>query len=257
MDEAIHKLTAARNYQDAIAGLELGQNLIIQPDPERAGAMLAFTEAGECVGGLTARNAVSQAIISGKRLLHATVNSISAPGSKSPYFSPNVRIVVGDEGETFSMPPRRNQDFKLGLVGESHYQSAIERCCVGDVIALLEEPDNPYDSRAIFALSSGRGIIGYVPRDSWLTRAIIDERKIAIGIVASIEGPPGRRGVVLDVTLDPYGTPEVPDETPPTPAPFSPAHLEPLKDNNNPAIVIGLIAIAFLLFSLFLAAASG
>ncbi|EQB15745.1 YbjQ family protein [Sphingobium lactosutens] len=52
-------------------------------------------------------------------------------------------------------------------------------------------------------------------------------------------------------------TPEVPDETPPSPATMSSVHMEPLKDNNNPAIIIGLIVFAFVLLSLFLSAASG
>jgi hypothetical protein len=208
VDEAIHPLAGAREYQDAIATLSIGQALTIDPDPKAPGAWLVYTDTGQCIGKLTARNPVSQALAVGNILLRASVNSVSEPNADKPYRTPRVRMVIGEEGESYLPPPPAGpRKYMLGLAGESHYQAAIARSEIGDVVGLLHTPDNPHDSRAVAAIVHNRGVIGHVPRDSWLTSAIIDERKIVVGTIAQIAGPPGRLGVVLEVTIDPFGVP--------------------------------------------------
>jgi hypothetical protein len=100
--------------------------------------------------------------------------------------------------------------YSVGLVGESNYQDAIGLLDVGERVWLSPEPDNPHDPRAIVARDANGAPIGYVPRDSWLTGALIDEGKGSRAIVESIEGgDAGRpnRGVVLSVELGEKGAP--------------------------------------------------
>ena len=69
-------------------------------------------------------------------------------------------------------------------------------------IELLREPANPFDTGAIVAAMPGGATIGYVPRDSFLRRAVHEEGKGTIARVALLQ--PGKRGfveVVLEVAL--------------------------------------------------------
>lgn len=94
-------------------------------------------------------------------------------------------------------------DYRIGLVGESHYQAAIGKIGKGDAVQFVAEPSNPHDPRALRATCAG-ATIGYVPRGSWLTRAVLDEGKIAVASVAEVLGGRGDApslGVVLDVVL--------------------------------------------------------
>jgi hypothetical protein len=62
----------------------------------------------------------------------------------------------------------------MRVVGESHYQETLSRIARGCVasyegrpafaVALIREPDNPYDTHAI-AVLTGHGHVGYLPRD--------------------------------------------------------------------------------------------
>lgn len=92
--------------------------------------------------------------------------------------------------------------YSIGLVGERNYQHAIAALGEGEAVTLLHEPDNPYDERAIAAACHG-DTIGYLPRDSWLTDALLDEGK---GVTARIKrlnrGEAGVVGVVVEVRLD-------------------------------------------------------
>lgn len=66
---------------------------------------------------------------------------------------------------------------------------------------LVLEPENRHDNRAIAAHVRGE-IIGYIPRDSWLKSALIDERKPFTAALKRIaEGERGVRGVTLEITI--------------------------------------------------------
>lgn len=95
----------------------------------------------------------------------------------------------------------RTKTFPLGLVGESRCQSAIASLYRGDAVQLLHEADNPADPRAIVVRSPSGEKLGYVPRDSWLTRALLDEGKPVFASVLSIAGDGRRKGVVIEVTI--------------------------------------------------------
>ena len=255
---AVHKLSGVRDFQSAIGRLNLGQAVRVKPGPDDGGGVAVFTVAGECIGKLTARHAVAKALQSGEVVLHASINSVTAPGSKSPHFTPNVRIVTGGEGETFEMPPMAGpREYKLGLVGESNYPRAIELCEVGEAVALFEEPDNPHDPRAVAAIVQGKGTIGYVPRDSWATRLIVDERKLVLGTIASISGPHGKLGVVLDILINPFGSEAAASaKDGATLAAVSPLPIEPQSSAVPPRVdrkvviwlaVIALLSIGFII----------
>jgi plastocyanin len=89
--------------------------------------------------------------------------------------------------------------YPVGIVGEASYQPAIRRAKVGQAVRLVHEPSNPHDERAISVQSAMGECIGYLPRDSWLHRVLLDEGKQIAGRIKSIEGSP--RGVVLDVVV--------------------------------------------------------
>lgn len=90
--------------------------------------------------------------------------------------------------------------YTVHLIGESHYQHAIEGLQPGTPIKLVADPENPHDPRAVKATHAGE-TIGYIERDSWLIRAMHDDRTpVASRVHEIIGGGPGEmKGVVLDV----------------------------------------------------------
>ncbi len=92
--------------------------------------------------------------------------------------------------------------YSIGLVGERNYQAQIAAVGEGEAVVLLHEPDNPYDERAIAATCHG-DTIGYVPRDSWLTAALLDEEKGYSATIKRLQhGSEAITGVTLEVRLD-------------------------------------------------------
>ncbi|WP_370189290.1 HIRAN domain-containing protein [Qipengyuania sp.] len=92
--------------------------------------------------------------------------------------------------------------YAVGLAGERSYQAQIAAVGVGEAVVLVHEPDNPYDERAIAATCHG-DTIGYVPRDSWLTAALLDEVKGCSATIKRLQrGSEGITGVTLQVRLD-------------------------------------------------------
>lgn len=97
---------------------------------------------------------------------------------------------------------RRPRYLPAAIVGESQYQDAIEDLYVSARVELVRELDNPFDADAIVVLSEKGRTIGYLPRDSWLRRALIRENKGCVAKVRELTGK-GKKytGVVLDVAL--------------------------------------------------------
>ena len=92
--------------------------------------------------------------------------------------------------------------YTVHLVGESNYQDVIRRASPGDSVRLLPEPQNPYDRRAIRASDVTGATIGYIERDSWLTRAMLDDGTAVLASVMEIIGGEADKpslGVVLEV----------------------------------------------------------
>ena len=97
--------------------------------------------------------------------------------------------------------------YPVNLTGTKSYQPAIAGICEGEPAFLLHEPENPYDDRAIAVVAAFTGepgeTIGYLPRDSWIADALLDENK---GCRAKIKrlsrGQDGITGVTLEIILD-------------------------------------------------------
>ncbi|WP_328277714.1 HIRAN domain-containing protein [Sphingobium sp.] len=87
----------------------------------------------------------------------------------------------------------------VNLAGESFYQEAISACEPGQGVALIPEPGNAHDPRAIMVWSEAGEQIGYVPRDSWVADALLDEGDTLFAVIASMHGDAPMRAVVLDV----------------------------------------------------------
>ncbi len=92
--------------------------------------------------------------------------------------------------------------YTVHLVGEANYQAAIASLSAGDPVTIQPEPDNPHDPRALRCTDLTGATIGYIERDSWLTRAMIDQNTPVAAsveqIIGGVKGKPSR-GVVLTV----------------------------------------------------------
>lgn len=92
--------------------------------------------------------------------------------------------------------------YPLGIVGEQNYQAAIKRCSPGQAVNICHEVDNPHDGLALKVETADGQTIGYIPKSSWLRRAIHEEGRGAISTIKSIEaGTAGVLGVVISVAL--------------------------------------------------------
>jgi hypothetical protein len=92
--------------------------------------------------------------------------------------------------------------YTIELAGEANYQAAITSLSPGDPVTITHEPDNPHDPRALRCADLTGATIGYIPRDSWLTGAMLDQKTaVRAQIHAVVGGERGKpsRGVVLAV----------------------------------------------------------
>lgn len=193
------QLSGARPYQDAAESVEVLDPLIVDEWPDDKGAYLVrLASTGEPVGVISANKPVAIALSEGQVVLEATVNCANAKESRGP----SVRITTGDVGDELP-PPIAARSYTVNIVGEQFYQDAIAHCAAGERVKLLHEYDNPYDNRAIL-VEDCRGMpIGHIAKDTWLQRALLDERQ---GFHASISdvsiGIRGFSEIQLSVTLE-------------------------------------------------------
>jgi HIRAN domain len=106
---------------------------------------------------------------------------------------------------------------RIAAVGESHYQSALRSICgakVGEAVrfecfaALVPEPDNPYDPKAI-RVEVERKLVGYLSRDDAeeLNEAIVEAaQREQNGLVRAMiagreDGQTTNLGVFLELTV--------------------------------------------------------
>lgn len=139
--------------------------------------------------------------------------------------------------------------YPVGLAGEVNYQEGILRSHPGEAVRVYHERDNPYDQRALRVENNVGDVIGYIPRSSWLQRAVHDD---GLGIAATIKAISdgdghGVFGVVLDVTLtdDPIFIREFSPR--PRKGPKSGTKeciIEPSENERALALATGLIAVA-------------
>jgi hypothetical protein len=92
--------------------------------------------------------------------------------------------------------------FPIGIVGESKYQRSIAACHEEDEVLIWHEADNPYDERALAVTARGE-TIGYIPRDSFLHRGLLDEKQACSARIMKLQRghERGNTGVVIEVEL--------------------------------------------------------
>jgi len=87
-------------------------------------------------------------------------------------------------------------------VGVSNYQDAIRQCEVGERVYIAHDRGNPHDDLALRAETGGGQVLGYVPKSSWVRKAIHEEGRGATCTVGSVgAGPSGHFGIVLNIAL--------------------------------------------------------
>ena len=198
LTEKTFRPAGAAQCQYAIGVVQSGDRLTVTPDLDCDGGYILETLDGDAVGYLSARHWVSIDLENGRDMLHATVNCTG--NVKDGFDTVTVRIVTGDAGDTFEMPPVVPRTYRVGLAGESYRQPAIRRCRIGDPVTLRHDVGNAHDSRAVAAFARGEQI-GFLPRDGWLTDAIFDQGKqVSASILSMAAGGGGHMGVVLEVS---------------------------------------------------------
>lgn len=93
--------------------------------------------------------------------------------------------------------PKPVKAYPIRLAGTRSYALAVNEAVVGDRASILRETGNPFDTEALVVVDGNARTLGYIPRGSWLRRALIEEEKGAIAIVEAAEDG----GVTLSVTL--------------------------------------------------------
>lgn len=99
--------------------------------------------------------------------------------------------------------------YTVHLVGEANFHDVVSRLASGMAAKLVPEPTNEHDPRAIKAITASGETIGYVEKESWLTRAMLDDHTpVASRIMEIIGGDAAKpsRGVVLEVLTGPEAT---------------------------------------------------
>ncbi|USI74539.1 HIRAN domain-containing protein [Sphingomonas morindae] len=88
------------------------------------------------------------------------------------------------------------------VAGVSFHQESLAACSAGEAVRFIHEPDNPHDELALRVETASGETIGYVPRGSWLRRAIHQDGRGVCGIIASVGmGRACLLGALLSVTL--------------------------------------------------------
>lgn len=98
--------------------------------------------------------------------------------------------------------PKPVKAYPVRLAGTRSYQRAIARAAAGDVAELLRENGNPHDADALVVVDGDGQTLGYVPRDSWLRGALLDEGRGGRATIETIsDGADGVAGVTIAVML--------------------------------------------------------
>jgi hypothetical protein len=94
--------------------------------------------------------------------------------------------------------------YPVPLVGEQHYQDAVELLELGEEVFVRHQPHNPYDAMALAAVDAAGDVIGYVPKDCFLRGAVFEQGKACSATVRSLEDDERGHGfihVYLDIEL--------------------------------------------------------
>ncbi|BBC72898.1 conserved hypothetical protein [Altererythrobacter sp. B11] len=124
---------------------------------------------------------------------------------------PAADVAVEEEAAVNAPSPARRRRYPQALVGEQHYQDAIAGCRAGDTVTIWHEPDNPYDPDALAVADQHGRTLGYLPRDSFVHEAVLDDEKGCRASILSLEDDRSGKGfvhVTVEVELLPHGVGE-------------------------------------------------
>ncbi|NJC33886.1 hypothetical protein GGR88_001360 [Sphingomonas jejuensis] len=204
------RLAGERDCQPGIREATLSEPITLSPDPKGRGGYVASGKSGKPLGYLTNRHWIARDLANGRRILHASVNCIQPFANAQGIHTITFRVVTGDAGDRFQMPPAvapRSQaprTYSANIVGESYRQPAIRRTKVGEAVKLFHDIENEHDDRAVAVFNARGEQIGFLPRDGWLTEALIDQGCHYRASVKEIVEPKGSRrhaAVILEVVL--------------------------------------------------------
>jgi hypothetical protein len=95
------------------------------------------------------------------------------------------------------------KSYLVGITGETEHQPAIERCVIGERVEIIHTADHPVDPLTLVVVSPRKEVLGYIPSNGWLGKAIHKKGLVCDAIIMGIRSP-GRDmplGVVLSVQL--------------------------------------------------------
>ena len=199
------------DYQDGLSKIFADDSLSVLSEEDNPLAIYVATANGELVGELPRKGKLIEAVRGGMVIVAARVASVREPDLENELYRATVEIDCVSEEDTKFFDVRRNKQpettqprsYPVQIVGEQHYQDAIAGLNQGDTVTLWHEPNNPYDDEAIAVARDDGATLGYIPSDSWLRRALLDEGKGCTATVQTVGQ--GKRGFVeieLAVVLD-------------------------------------------------------
>lgn len=204
--------TAAQT--DAIDRTRENELITVRVRSDGSNSVEFLNAAGALLGHVTARHGLAKELQQGRVVTFARFTGRRNDGV-------TIRVTTGDPGDTVSPytlewharimgeasdnRPRSNGPYYVNIVGESYWQDEIARCSVGEEVILAHDTNNSHDPRAIAVVGPRYERIGFLPRDGWLTRALIDEKHSYKATISDLHQASGERlhiAVVLSVNLD-------------------------------------------------------
>jgi hypothetical protein len=81
-------------------------------------------------------------------------------------------------------------------------QSAIDKCVIGERVQIVACPGENRESTILEVMSVHGDVIGYVPRNSWLERAVLKKESKCDAIIMGVKRPSRAPiSVVLDIRI--------------------------------------------------------
>lgn len=215
------ELAGARKFQDGLThalkvwegqggfASEADLLLDVQPEVGKLGAWLFHLPDGTPVGRLTTRSKVGTALAAGQGVARAQVNSVSPDDKQGGMIIMRVTVWTGSPGSIYTPPVHIEPTYLAPVVGEQYHVEAVGKCRAGEPVTLVHEQGNPHDPLALAVLSVRGECVGYIPRDHWLRRAVMEDRRGCYALIREIiPGQKGRRQIVLSAQLrtGPVGT---------------------------------------------------
>lgn len=223
---------------EAAGGLR-GPDVVLTAQMQAGGGIVFLWPDGTPVGKISAAHRIARAVADGAGIARVEVANLTADDAKDGLIILRAEAWTGPPGTVYEPPPPQEYVYMAGLVGEQHHAAAVSRCLVGEQVTLMHEQGNPHDGKALAAFSSRGERLGYIARDHWLRRAIMEDGDGCTAVIASMN--PGYRGfreVVLQVRL---GGPPV------KAVQWSGETSTLAADNDQQAAgILGFIAIAFI-----------